>query len=342
MKYLHLPPFLVAHGDRVIVACDVAAHQIHGARAVILVCKDLAHQTNLFRIPVQPALHHTVLWKFQLVYRNETLRRPVLLTHRHEPVAFERSNEVLALARDVLEVLLRGEPAVHQHKPELQGVLNARPDHLAHHLVFRLLAVALDLSGHQVAVLIRLGHQLERHRYRAPLAVVQRIEQVDALDRSTFAVVIMPAHQITLVGPGFLLDRVVEDQHPFGVFNPSDRGLDLAPQVLGRVVALGQKPRNAVMTHLPIKHRRQARRSHCAERAQQIIRVQLQIHFLHGQRLAKTGCGCVRSVRNFSRRTSTTSLHHVSTDSGVRRQLIWQHGRFAFVGQLVRLKMGCY
>ena len=93
----------------------------------------------------------------------------------------ERGDVVLALVGDVLKVLLRRKTAVHQHKTKLQGVVNARFDHLAHPLVIGFRAAALDLPRLQITILVGLDRHLERHRYRVPLAVV-----------------VMLAHQIAL------------------------------------------------------------------------------------------------------------------------------------------------
>ena len=134
-----------------------------------LFVKTWRSKRRLFRIPVQPALNDTLRRKLQLDYRHKTLVAPVVLAHRHEPVALQRGDKVLALGSDVLEVFLRRKPAIHQHKTKLQGVMNARFDHLAHQLVLGLLAAALDLPRLQIPILMGLDRHLERHWYRVPL-----------------------------------------------------------------------------------------------------------------------------------------------------------------------------
>ena len=108
MKYLRLPPFLVARVDSVVVARGVATNQVQGACAAVFVCRDLAHQKDLVHISVQSALHDTMFWKFQLVYGNEILTAPVVLIQRHALVALERGDQVFSLVSGVLEVLPRG------------------------------------------------------------------------------------------------------------------------------------------------------------------------------------------------------------------------------------------
>ena len=60
MEHLHLPPFFVARGNGLVVARDVAAYQMQDACTAVLVREDLADQTDLFRIPVQPAVNDTL------------------------------------------------------------------------------------------------------------------------------------------------------------------------------------------------------------------------------------------------------------------------------------------
>ena len=52
VKHLHSPPFFVARNDSVIVACQVAAHQVQNSRAVVLVSKDLAVKFRAIMYPV--------------------------------------------------------------------------------------------------------------------------------------------------------------------------------------------------------------------------------------------------------------------------------------------------
>ena len=66
VKHLHLPPFFVARGDGVIVARQVAAHQMQNSCAIALVFKDPADHQDCFRISFEPALHGGLLWKIQL------------------------------------------------------------------------------------------------------------------------------------------------------------------------------------------------------------------------------------------------------------------------------------
>ena len=51
-------------------------------------------------------------------------------------------------------------------------------NHLAHHLIFGLVTFPFEFSGGNVAVLNRLFDQLKRDGNGAPVAVVQRVEQV--------------------------------------------------------------------------------------------------------------------------------------------------------------------
>jgi hypothetical protein len=57
--------------------------------------------------------------------------------------------------------------------------------------------------------------------------VVQRVQQVDALDGAAFAVVEVPAHDVVLVRPGLLLDGVVKNQAGIIPLDLADNPLDL-------------------------------------------------------------------------------------------------------------------
>ncbi len=57
-------------------------------------------------------------------------------------------------------------------------------------------AKRLGLAGFNVAIGIRLFHNVEGDRDRHVTAVVQRVQQVDALDGAAFTVVEVPAHDI--------------------------------------------------------------------------------------------------------------------------------------------------
>ena len=56
--------------------------------------------------------------------------------------------------------------------------------------------------------------------------------EVDPSDRTTAAVVKVPAHQFALIGPRLFLNRIVKNQHTVIALHCADRSLDLFPQVL--------------------------------------------------------------------------------------------------------------
>src|SRR5665647_260211 len=74
------------------------------------------------------------------------------------------------------------------------------------------LAKTLNRPGMQRGV-IALHSFRRNNRNGRPFAVVQRVEKVDPSDRAPAAMVKVPAHQLALIGPGFLLDRVIKNQH---------------------------------------------------------------------------------------------------------------------------------
>ena len=106
VKHLHLPPFFVARSDSVVVASQVTAHQMQYPRAVVFVFKDLADHQDCFRIALEPALHGGLLGEVQLIYTDKALLFSILFALRNQAVVLEGCNEMPALTRDELEVLL--------------------------------------------------------------------------------------------------------------------------------------------------------------------------------------------------------------------------------------------
>lgn len=87
---------------------------------------------------------------------------PVGFTQGHQPIAFQRHDEVL-LPRllEVFHVFRGGEPDVGQYPREFQPVLDAGIYHRPHLLILGDLATPLFLTGLDVAIMDRLAHQLE-------------------------------------------------------------------------------------------------------------------------------------------------------------------------------------
>ena len=87
---------------------------------------------------------------------------PVGFTQGHQPIAFQRHDEVL-LPRllEVFHVFRGGEPDVGQYPREFQPVLDAGIHHRPHLLILGDLATPLFLTGLDVAIMDRLAHQLE-------------------------------------------------------------------------------------------------------------------------------------------------------------------------------------
>ena len=82
------------------------ANQMQCACAGVFVFKDLAHHKDFFRIALEVATHHAVLWYLEFVYPCKTLVFFVLCAQSQQPVVFERRDKVLAARRDEFKVLL--------------------------------------------------------------------------------------------------------------------------------------------------------------------------------------------------------------------------------------------
>lgn len=140
---------------------------------------------------------------------------PVGFAQGHQPIAFQRHDEVL-LPRllEVFHVFRGGEPDVGQYPREFQPVLDAGIHHRPHLLILGDLATPLFLTGLDVAIMDRFAHQLEGHREGCAVRVVKAVQQVDTLDVTALTVVIMPADQLVFVHVGFFFHRIIHDQHP--------------------------------------------------------------------------------------------------------------------------------
>jgi hypothetical protein len=97
------------------------------------------------------------------------------------------------------------------------GLIGKYADHLP---LYRLEQIAahdqVNLSRstacRHIAKLDRLANNFKGHRYRYFATVMQGIKQVNTFHHASFAMIIMPAHDLVLIGPFFLLNRVVKNQ----------------------------------------------------------------------------------------------------------------------------------
>ena len=82
------------------------------------------------------------------------------------------------------------------------------------------------------------------------------VEQVEPLDRTVLAVIIMPTDQIVLVRMRLFLDRVIDYEHPIGLLDFVYQWLDLLPQRLAIIVSTRQKPRDLIVADSPVHQSR--------------------------------------------------------------------------------------
>ncbi len=96
MEDFHFPPFLVDRFDRRLAAVEVAAGQIQGPGAAVLVRKDLAAQQHGEVQPLEPSLYGSLLRPAELADPHKAALLFVVQCQRHCPVAFEGDDKVLA------------------------------------------------------------------------------------------------------------------------------------------------------------------------------------------------------------------------------------------------------
>ncbi len=114
---------------------------------------------------------------------------------------------------DKLHRLDSGIPAVSQHMTKLYLVAQTSFKHTPCLFVFTYRAPLLPLAFLLIPYRQRLLHSFVTYRHAHSISFIEDIHNIDAFDASALTVVIVPAHQFTLVGVRFFLNRVVDNQH---------------------------------------------------------------------------------------------------------------------------------
>jgi hypothetical protein len=117
------------------------------------------------------------------------------------------------------------------NKTELQLVFHTNIQHGSHQLVLGDQTGSFLFVRLEVTVCQRLADQLKGHWDGDLSNLIQTVEQIEALHRSAFAVIIMPAHHLVFVRVGLFLDGVVKDQDRILPFHLANRWFDFLPQV---------------------------------------------------------------------------------------------------------------
>src|SRR5215210_2504781 len=103
-----------------------------------------------------------------------------------------------------------------------------------------------------------------------------------AFDDSGFAVVVVPADELALVGVGLLFDGVVYDQDARGfILDLAHQRLDQAPQLGGVQLLSGEEAGDFVVADYPVGHLREAGGGGVAEGAQEVVGVEFEEVCVH-------------------------------------------------------------
>ena len=80
-------------------------------------------------------------------------------------------------------------------------------------------ALAPDLTSLHVRKEDRLTDQCLRYRQTHPAGMIHAVKQVDTFDRAVLTMIVMPTDQLIFIRMRLLLDRIIDDQHPIGLFD---------------------------------------------------------------------------------------------------------------------------
>jgi hypothetical protein len=134
---------------------------------------------------------------------------------------------------------------------------------------------AISLLRLGVGILLGLGDQVEAHRDTHFLTAIQRGQEINPFEHPVFGVVVMPTHNIVLVGVRLLLTRIVNNQHP-GLSLPfPDEWLDGPPQLGRRFLRARQVSGHLVVADFPFQQLAQSGGGGCPKRSQQVIGIQI-------------------------------------------------------------------
>ena len=106
--------------------------------------------------------------------------------------------------------------------------------------------------------------------------MVERTEEIDAFDGAALRMVVVPGNDVVLVGVRLFGDAIIDNEHAVGLFDGADMRLDEEPEVGAGEVAAGKQALDAVVTDRPAEQGRQAGAGRGPERANQVVRVEIQ------------------------------------------------------------------
>ena len=140
---------------------------------------------------------------------------------------------------------------------------------------------ALRLAGFGISVRFGLGHQIEGNRQAGRLGGIEGGQEVEAFDVALMGMIPMPTDEIVFVGVRFLLDAVIDDEYPVGVFNLPKQGLDDAPQVGTGFGWRREKAGDLIMGDFAIKQARETGGGGRAKGTDQVVGIEVEHRFVH-------------------------------------------------------------
>jgi hypothetical protein len=298
MIRFHMPSFAIASGDAVVSEFEVAGDQIEDTDAAIFVCEDLLDQLEREIYALQIDCHGRSRFQSQFIDTHILTLLMPLKAQGDLAISLQGHDEIaLEGVLDELHIICRGIPDIIDHIVEGYLVGDHLPQQLLIDLIFRHRCPPLLLTCFGVKEGFRLRDQMVVHRQRHPLYMVQRRDEVDALDRLPTGVVVVPTHNLVFVCMRFFRDAVVDDHNPLLRLNLSHIRFDHLPEVGSAFDRAGQKPLDAVMTDRTIQQPRHPCPGRQPKRTDEIVGVDVEQFFIvHAHSLPHL----VSAVRNIS------------------------------------------
>jgi hypothetical protein len=272
----HIPSFVIEGGHAITSQGRIAGDQIQAAGRAIFVCEDLLDEKkrkgDFFHIDQ----NRLTCFKIQRVDSLVTARPLLALAHGDFAIGFERHDELLfERAFEEFHIFGGGKPNVVEHIGEHNLVLDRLANEIAIDLIAGPLRMAFFFAILGIGVHLGLGHKLKAHRQGQPLAVIEATHKVNALDRTTLRMIVMPADNLVDIRVRLFGNTIVNNEYPFRTFDLAHMRLDDPPQIGRALLFCCQKPLHRIVADFIVQQRREAGGRGLPKRTDQVITIQV-------------------------------------------------------------------
>ena len=231
------PPSLVDCRELGLVQARIAADQISHALRPVFVGKDLSGYQHHRLERAQPDAQGLLIGKSKSI---EGLKLAVLfgfLAQGHGAGRFQGHDKVVAQFQHLIHIVRRGIPAVGQQV--LVGhLLLGHAEHGPQVLILGILALIADFLGFCIGHGLSFLDKLDGDGHGQGPALIEQAQEVEALDKTPLAVVVMGANHRAGVRVRLFQNRIIDDKHRYFVgrrlaLGLPNQGLGLCPDLFG-------------------------------------------------------------------------------------------------------------